>query len=100
MLYELDLNYGRINELKNINKIEIFFNEKIIELDYYNEFDFTNAESTLLIELKSRRCKFYDYNDTIISVSKINKAKKISKNKLIKVEILCNFNFRKKPESH
>ena len=35
-----------------------------------------------MIELKSRRCTINEYNDTMISISKINKAKKLIKNKV------------------
>ena len=56
MLYQIDIDYGLQNEKKCINKIEKFFNQKMIKLDYYNDFDFTN-NNNLLIELKSRRCK-------------------------------------------
>ena len=81
MLYELDIDYGLKNENICFEKIERYFNEKLVKLDYYNDYDFTNSDNTLLIELKSRRCKITDYNDTMISVSKINKSKKIIRNK-------------------
>ena len=41
--------------------------------------------------MKSRRCKISDYSDTMISISKINKAKKIIKNKDKKIEIYFFF---------
>ena len=91
MLYELDIDYGLKNEIINIDRIQKFFDEKIMKLDYYNEFDFTNVEGTLLLELKSRRCKLTDYNDTMISVSKLNKSKKLIKNKVKKIEIYYFF---------
>ena len=91
MLYQIDIDYGLQNEKLCINKIEKFFNQQLIKLDYYNDFDFTNNDNTLLIELKSRRCKISDYNDTMISVSKINKSKKIIKNKVKKVDIYFFF---------
>ena len=82
MLYEPDVDYGRKNELLNFKKIETFFDQKIKELDYYNDFDFSNEDGTILIELKSRRCNLTDYNDTIVSLTKFNKSKKISKTKI------------------
>ena len=91
MSYELDIDYGLKNEILNIDKIQKFFDENIIKLDYYNEFDFTNSDGSILIELKSRRCSIFDYNDTMISVSKINKSKKIIKNKAKKIEIYYFF---------
>ena len=90
MLYQIDVDYGLQNELICQSKIENFFNEKLNKLDYYNDFDFTN-NNNLLIELKSRRCKITDYLDTMISISKINKAKKLIKNKDKKIEIYFFF---------
>ena len=90
MLYQIDVDYGLQNELICQSKIENFFNEKLNKLDYYNDFDFTN-NNNLLIELKSRRCKITDYSDTMISISKINKSKKIIKNKNNNVEIYYFF---------
>ena len=60
-------------------------------MDYYNDFDFTNNNNNLLIELKSRRCKIDQYEDTMISISKINKAKKLVKNKDKNFEIYFFF---------
>ena len=91
MLYSLDVDYGLENEKICFDKIEKFFNHKLNKLDYYNEFDFTNSDSTIMIELKSRRCRISEYNDTMISISKINKAKKLIKNKFKQVAIYFFF---------
>ena len=91
MLYELDIDYGLENEKICFQKIEKFFNQKLEKLNYYNDFDFTNDNNSILIELKSRRCKIGEYNDTMISQSKINKAKKIIKNKSKKTDIYFFF---------
>ena len=91
MLYELDIDYGLQNEKIYINKIEKYFDQKLFKLDYYNDYDFTNNDNSILIELKSRRCKIGEYNDTMISQSKINKAKKIIKNKSKKTDIYFFF---------
>ena len=90
MLYEIDIDYGSQNEILCKCKIEKFFNQKLQKLDYYNDFDFTN-NNNLLIELKSRRCTINEYNDTMISISKINKAKKIIKNKNTKINVYFFF---------
>ena len=91
MLYQIDVNYGLENEKICFEKIQNFFNnEKLEKLDYYNDFDFTN-NNNLLIELKSRRCTINEYNDTMISISKINKAKKIIKNKNTKIDVYFFF---------
>ena len=91
MLYQIDVDYGLENERICQIKIEHFFNQKLNKLDYYNDYDFTNDNNNLLIELKSRRCKITDYSDTMISISKINKAKKLVKNKDKKFEIYFFF---------
>ena len=72
MLYQIDVDYGLENERICQSKIEKFFNEEIIKLDYYNNFDFSNSDNTILIELKSRRCTINEYNDTMISISHCN----------------------------
>ena len=95
MLYQIDVDYGLENEILCKSKIEQFFNQKLNKLDYYNDFDFTNNNNNLLIELKSRRCKINDYSDTMISISKINKAKKLIKNKDKKIEIYFFFYYLK-----
>ena len=91
MLYQIDVDYGLENEILCKSKIEQFFNQKLNKLDYYNDFDFTNNNNNLLIELKSRRCKITDYSDTMISISKINKAKKLIKNKNKKIDVYFFF---------
>ena len=90
MLYQIDVDYGLENEKICQIKIEQYFNQKLNKLDYYNDFDFTN-NNNLLIELKSRRCKIDEYEDTMISISKINKAKKLIKNKDKHIEIYFFF---------
>ena len=92
MLYQFDIDYGLENEKICFEKIQKYFKNDIIKkLDYYNNFDFSNSDNTIMIELKSRRCKITDYSDTMISISKINKSKKIIKNKNNNVEIYYFF---------
>ena len=92
MLYQIDVDYGLENEKICFEKIQKYFKNDIIKkLDYYNNFDFSNSDNTIMIELKSRRCKISDYSDTMISISKINKAKKLIKNKDKKIEIYFFF---------
>ena len=95
MLYQIDVDYGLENEILCQSKIEQFFNQKLNKLDYYNDFDFTNDNNNLLIELKSRRCFINDYSDSMISISKINKAKKLSKNKNKNIQIYFFFYYIK-----
>ena len=96
MLYDLDIDYGRKNEIIIFEKLKIFFsNEKMKELDYYHEFDYTNGDETILCELKSRRCNFNEYNDTMLNISKLNKCKRLIRNKnKLKIEIYFFFYFK------
>ena len=75
MLYEIDKDYGEQAEKTAILKLQIFFDNKLIKLDYYNPFDFYNEQQNLYIELKSRRCQINTYDSTMIGMNKINKAK-------------------------
>ena len=93
MLYNIDIDYGRQNELIIFEKLKLFFKDALYELDFYNNFDYKNEDSSLLIELKSRRCKFETYNDTMINISKLNKCKRYTRNKTIKMEIYFFFYF-------
>ena len=79
MLYEIDKNYGEECEKKAIIQLQIFFDNKLIKLDYYNPFDFYNEQQNLYIELKSRRCQINTYQTTMVPMSKINKAKILTK---------------------
>ena len=91
MLYQIDIDYGLQNETECFEKIEKFFNQKLNKLDYYNNFYFSNLDNTLIIELKSRRCKINDYEDTMINISKINLARKLVKNKNKNIQIYFFF---------
>ena len=92
MLYQIDVDYGLENEKICFEKIQKYFKNDIIKkLDYYNNFDFSNSDNTIMIELKSRRCKITDYSDTMFPITKINKAKKLIKNKDKKIEIYFFF---------
>ena len=74
MLYQIDENYGEQAEKKAIIQLQLFFDNKLIKLDYYNPFDFYN-EQDLYIELKARRCQINTYESTMVGMNKINKAK-------------------------
>ena len=53
MLYNIDIDYGRENEIIVFQKLKSFFsNEKMKELDYYHEFDYTNEYGTILFLIK------------------------------------------------
>ena len=95
MEYSIDVNYGRENELLVYNLLILFFpNEKIKELSYYDEFDYSNEDGSILCELKSRRCSYSEYNETLLNCSKLNKCKRLIKNKQKKIDIYFFFFFK------
>ena len=95
MLYEIDVNYGRINEIIIFDKLKAFFDDaNLKELSYYDEFDYTNENETIFCELKSRRYTFKEYNDTMINCSKLNKCKRLIRTKNKKIEIYFFFYFK------
>ena len=82
MEYSIDIDYGRKNELLVYSLLKLFFpNDKIKELGYYDEFDYSNEDGSILCELKSRRCTYNEYNDIMLNCSKLNKCKRLIKNK-------------------
>ena len=92
MLYSIDIDYRAINEKIVHEKLKLFFpNEIINELDYYNEFDYTNEDNSLFIELNSRRCGFNEYNDTMSNISKLNKCKRLTRCKSKSINIYFIF---------
>ena len=95
MLYNIDIDYGRQNEIIIFDKLKLFFNDaNLKELDFYHEFDYSNSAESIFCELKSRRCNFNEYNDTMLNVSKLNKCKRLIKNKNKKIEIYFFFYFK------
>ena len=95
MLFHLDIDYGRENEIIIYDKLKLFFNDaNLKELSYYDEFDYSNEDGTILCELKSRRCNYNEYNDTMINCSKLNKCKRLIRNKNKKIEIYFFFYFK------
>ena len=95
MLYNIDIDYGRENEIIIFDKLKLFFNDaNLKELDFYHEFDYSNSDESIFCELKSRRCNFNEYNDTMLNVSKLNKCKRLIRNKNKKIEIYFFFFFK------
>ena len=93
-MYSIDIDYGRQNEIIIYDKLKLFFDDaNLKELGYYDEFDYSNEDGSIICELKSRRCSFNEYNDTMINCSKLNKCKRMSKNKQKKIDIYFFFYF-------
>ena len=63
-------------------------------MGFYHEFDYSNSDDSIFCELKCRRCNFNEYNDTMLNVSKLNKCKRLIKNKNKKIEIYFFFYFK------
>ena len=81
MNYEIDKNYGDECEKIVIIKLQIFFNNTLTKLDYYDNFDFIDDKQEIYIELKSRRCKINTYDTTMVGMNKINIAKILTRKK-------------------
>ena len=95
-MYSIDIDYGRQNEIIIYDKLKLFFDDaNLKELGYYDEFDYSNDDGSLLCELKSRRCDYNEYNDSMINCSKLNKCKRLTRNKNKKIEIHFFFYFKK-----
>ena len=76
----VDFELGSQSEINLLKVIQIFFDDISIvrSLDRYANFDYTNNRD-ILIELKTRSNQYNKYEDTLINVVKINKAKLLCK---------------------
>lgn len=66
-----DLLFGNKNECILLDEISSHFKINLTKLGQMHPFDFRDADSTMYIELKSRRCNFDTYSDTMVSYNKI-----------------------------
>ena len=80
----VDFELGTTTEINILSIIQKHFNDITIvrSLDRYANFDYTNNRD-ILIELKTRSNEHNKYEDTLISVVKINKAKLLCKTQSI-----------------
>jgi hypothetical protein len=70
-----DLDFGLAKEEEVITVLEEIFNETILKAPYkYSPFDAQSAEARY--EIKCRRCHFNRYDETIITVDKIQRTPK------------------------
>jgi len=74
MCYLADREYGLASEFDLHADLSSYFNTDLIKLSRYNKFDFTNADKSIYIELKTRRCEKNQYATTMISYNKIDKG--------------------------
>ena len=69
--------------------------------DYYDEFDYSNEDGSILCKLKSRRCTYNEYNDTMLNCSKLNKCNQTRmREKRIKILIDDATELRADPATH
>lgn len=88
----IDCVYGRHKELEVKKILPDIYNQKFRDYshDRYATFDFISEDETIILELKSRRCKSNTYPTTIVGLNKIEKAKQLVKNDKV-VKFLFNF---------
>ena len=65
-------NYGLENEKLMLPIIQRFFNDPTIKKTHYNSCPFDYEGSGILYELKTRKCNYRKYPDTIFPVKKFN----------------------------
>ena len=71
---DYDYSFGFNHEQVEKEKLEKFFCVKLKTTPKYHIFDYVGKN--IVIELKTRRCSKNDYTTTMISLHKINKAKR------------------------
>ena len=67
-------NFGIQNENTMLPIIRQFFNDETIKKTSYNScpFDFISESNNILYELKTRKCNYRKYTDTIFPTKKFN----------------------------
>ena len=74
----VDFNFGKTAEINFLQTFRDYFNDQSINLT--NDFDVFDYEGTnIFIELKTRNNTKNKYNDTMIGLNKIKKAKNLIK---------------------
>jgi hypothetical protein len=74
----VDLNFGLEKEKQYLELFQNYFSNSLKRTKQYSVFDYEGSDC--LIELKSRRCHFKTYSDTMIGMNKIQKAKLSNQN--------------------
>ena len=77
ILLQNDIDYGTFAEANILPLLNEKFNKSFIKNDWFDLFDFRSIDNIIFCELKSRRCSVKKYNDTMISLNKIQYAKKV-----------------------
>ena len=88
----IDAIYGRHKELQVKRILPEIYKQKFRDYskDKFATFDFMSEDNTMILELKSRRCKSNQYPTTIVGLNKIQKAKELVQNDKV-VKFLFNF---------
>ena len=89
--FTVDFSFGKTAEIKFLQTFRDYFNDQSINLT--NDFDVFDYEGTnIFIELKTRNNTKNKYNDTMIGLNKIKKAKNLIKsNNNIKIYFVFKF---------
>ena len=77
ILLKSDIDYGTFQENNILPLLKEKFNKSFIKNDWFDVFDFQSIDNIIFVELKSRRCSVNSYTDTMISLNKIQYAKKV-----------------------
>ena len=88
----IDYCYGRDKEIRIKRILPEIYKQKFRDYskDQFATFDFISEDNTIILELKSRRCKSNQYPTTIVGLNKIDSAVKlIEQGKTVK--FLFNF---------
>jgi hypothetical protein len=67
-----DLEFGIQSENTNVTKLQTFLGTTLIQNGGYSVFDFSNANKTIHMELKSRRIRHDQYPTAIIGANKVD----------------------------
>ena len=68
-----DLKMGELNESKHINTLcEKFETELIKDTNKFSIMDWSNKNSTIYVELKSRRVNHNTYQTAVVGLNKVN----------------------------
>jgi hypothetical protein len=73
---QADLIYGDKLEQHCITQFNDYFKCTLNKISINSIIDFIDDESKIVIELKGRRCRKHQYNDTMIGTNKLYEAKK------------------------
>lgn len=73
----VDRAFGLSNEERMINTMSLILKTKLTKIsDKWSTFDAKNHDSSVFVEIKTRRCKSTDFDTTIVGINKIREARR------------------------